>query len=112
MKNLIKLEEFMFFLLSIFLFSQLSYPIWWLLVLFLVPDLGMLGYMFGTEVGAIVYNAVHHRGVSIGLYIIGSMLGSEIMLLIAIVLFSHSSLDRVFDYGLKYGDDFKHTHLS
>ncbi len=102
----------MFFILSMFLFSQLSYSWWWMLVLFLVPDLGMLGYVFGTEVGAIIYNVVHHRGVSITLYILGSVLGNEIILLIAIVLFSHSSLDRVFDYGLKYGDDFKHTHLS
>jgi len=55
---------------------------------------------------------VHHRAVSIGLYILGSVIQNEMILLIAVILFSHSSLDRIFDYGLKYPDDFKHTHLS
>jgi len=112
MKNLVRLEEFMFFILSIFMFSKLDYAWWWMPILFLVPDLGMLGYVFGTETGAFVYNVVHHRGLSIALYILGSLLANQLILLIAVILFSHSSLDRVFDYGLKYGDDFKHTHLS
>lgn len=46
------------------------------------------------------------------IYFIGLMLDLRIMMLIGVILFAHSSLDRVFDYGLKYKDDFKHTHLS
>jgi len=94
------------------MFSKLDYAWWWMPILFLVPDLGMLGYVFGTETGAFVYNVIHHRGLSIASYILGSLLANQLILLIAVILFSHSSLDRVFDYGLKYGDDFKHTHLS
>ena len=28
-----------------------------------------------------------------------------------IILFTHSNMDRILGYGLKYPDDFKHTHL-
>ncbi len=112
MKNLIRLEELAFFIASLILYAQLDYPWWLLAVLFLVPGLGMLGYTINTRVGAWVYNLVHHRALSIGLYLLGSLLSNQLVMLIAIVLFSHSSLDRVFDYGLKFEDDFKHTHLS
>ncbi len=29
-----------------------------------------------------------------------------------IFLFAHSSLDGIFDYGLKHSDNFKHPHLT
>jgi hypothetical protein len=37
-------------------------------------------------------------------------IGSE-LLFAALVLYGHSSMDRMLGYGLKYADDFKHTHL-
>ena len=43
MRNLIKLEELFLFLLSIYLFIQLDYAWWWYALLFLAPDLGMIG---------------------------------------------------------------------
>ena len=44
MKNLLKLEETLMFLLSIYLFSFLPYDWWVFPVLILAPDAGMLGY--------------------------------------------------------------------
>ncbi|MCP4213774.1 MAG: DUF4260 domain-containing protein [bacterium] len=112
MKALIKIEEFVFFLFSIYLFTLLDYQWWYYPLFFLVPDLGMLGYTLNTKLGALIYNLVHHRGVSLALYMAGAMLKNEMLCFAAIILFGHSSLDRVFDYGLKYPDDFKHTHLT
>lgn len=112
MKNLIRLEEFALFGLSIFLFSLLDYS-WWLFpLLLLMPDIGMLGYVVNPKVGAYVYNVVHHRGISVVFYITGGLIGQEILQLIGIILFAHSTIDRVFDFGLKYADNFKHTHLT
>ena len=111
MKNLIKLEELFLLILGIFLFSQLDYVWWWFLVLLLAPDLGMLGYLGGTRLGASTYNLVHHRGVAVGLYLLGVYLSSQGMQLAGVMIFSHASLDRVFGYGLKYTDSFQHTHL-
>ena len=112
MKNLIRIEEAALFILSVVLFSRTGYP-WWLFpALLFVPDLGMLGYTLNTKIGAYVYNVVHHRAVSITLYLIGLYASSGILQLIGIILFAHSTLDRVFGYGLKYTDGFTHTHLN
>ena len=111
MKNLIKLEELFLFILGIFLFSQLDYAWLWFWALLLAPDLGMLGYLGGTKLGATTYNLVHHRGVAVGLYLLGVYVSSQGMLLAGVMIFAHASLDRVFGYGLKYTDSFQHTHL-
>ena len=36
------------------------------------------------------------------IYISGAVLGIPVLMLIGIIVFSHSSLDRIFDYGFKY----------
>jgi Domain of unknown function (DUF4260) len=111
MRNLLRLEGFALFVLSIFLFSQLAYPWWFYPLLFFVPDLSMVGYLGGPRLGAIIYNAVHHYAVSIGLYILGFFLGLPLLQLIGVILLGHSSLDRALGYGLKYEDSFQNTHL-
>jgi len=112
MKHILRIEELFFFLFSIYLFTLLDFQ-WWLFPLFLlVPDIGMLGYIANKKIGAFIYNLFHHRAISIALYVLGAILKNQIIQFIAIILFAHSSLDRAFDYGLKYTDDFKHTHLS
>ncbi len=112
MKNLIKLEEISLFILSIFLFTQLDFSWWWFPLFLLAPDIGMLGYSVNNKTGAIIYNIVHHRALAIGLYIIGAMIDSQVIQFTGIILFAHATIDRVFDYGFKYFDDFKHTHLT
>ncbi|TPG32606.1 DUF4260 domain-containing protein [Flavobacterium pectinovorum] len=111
MKTVIKLEELGLFVLGIYLFSLLHYQWWWFLVLILAPDLSMLGYAFGNKSGAFFYNLFHHKGIAVLLYIIGCYLEIEIVELIGIILFSHSAMDRIFGYGLKYEKGFKYTHL-
>ena len=112
MKNLIKLEDLFFGLLALYLFLQLNYAWWWFVVLFLAPDLSMLGYLGGSRVGAfLLYNLVHHKAVAIGLYILGAVVGIQLWQLIGLLLLAHSSIDRVFGYGLKHTDSFQHTHL-
>jgi hypothetical protein len=107
--NLIKIEEFFYFLLAIFLFSRLDFAWWWYPLFFFTPDLAMLGYLHNTRSGAIVYNLIHHKAVAISIYIAGALLGNQILQLAALVIFGHSSLDRVLGYGLKYADSFNHT---
>jgi hypothetical protein len=109
MSILIKIEEFFYFLLAIFLFSRLDFAWWWYPLLFFTPDLAMLGYLHNSRSGAIVYNLIHHKAVSISIYIAGALLGNQILQLAALVIFGHSSLDRVLGYGLKYADSFDHT---
>ncbi len=111
MKLTLKLEELLMFVLGIFAFNQLSF-VWWLfLVLFLVPDIGMLGYIVNPKFGAVTYNLFHHKGIAILLYVLGVFLKVEIIELIGVILFSHASFDRLLGYGLKYSTSFQDTHL-
>jgi hypothetical protein len=111
MKKLIALEEAAMFAFSIYLFSRLSFA-WWLYVaLILTPDLSMIGYMVNTRVGAKLYNFFHHKAVAIVVYIAGVYVNNEVVQLIGLILFGHSSMDRMLGYGLKYPDSFQNTHL-
>jgi hypothetical protein len=111
MQNLLKLEEFFLFALSLFLFSQLDYGWGWYALLFLAPDLSMVGYLVNPGVGAWIYNLVHHKGLAAALYVLGSLLSVPWLMFAGTILLGHSSLDRVFGYGLKYPDAFQNTHL-
>jgi hypothetical protein len=111
MKNLIKWEELAMFTLSIYLFSKLSIAWWWFPSLLLAPDLGAIGYLFGNKTGAITYNLFHHKGLAILLFLIGIRISNIPLELAGIILFGHSSMDRLFGYGLKYFEGFGFTHL-
>ncbi len=122
MKNLLKLEELSQFLVCLLALIMNDVPCWAYLLLALGPDIGMLGYLVSTRVGAICYNLLHHKGVAVLLAACG--FGSEflnmlagasnlahVLLIAAIILYGHASMDRIFGYGLKFGDSFQHTHL-
>ncbi len=111
MKTVLKTEELFMFVLGIFAFNQLDFAWWWFLLLILTPDIGMLGYLVNSKVGAILYNIFHHKGLAIMVYLIGVYMSNEIVQLIGIILFSHASMDRIFGYGLKYNTSFHDTHL-
>lgn len=111
MKHLLKLEELGQFLLSLLLFSQLDYAWWVFPVCLLLPDLSMIGYLFNLKTGAWLYNFFHHKLVAISVLTLGFWMDNSLITLVGIVLFGHSAMDRIFGYGLKFTNNFKHTHL-
>ena len=111
MKQVIQLEELGLLLLGIYFFSLLNYQWWWFLVLILVPDFSMIGYVFGSKAGASSYNLFHHRGIAVLVYLAGIYFHQNEIQLAGVILFSHSSFDRMLGYGLKYETGFKYTHL-
>lgn len=111
MNNLIKLEELGQFLLSILLFSQLDYAWWVFPALLLLPDLSMIGYLANPQIGAWIYNFFHHKLTAIAVLILGLWLNISWLILAGVILFGHAAMDRIFGYGLKFRDSFKHTHL-
>ncbi|MFL0353846.1 DUF4260 domain-containing protein [Xanthomarina sp. GH4-25] len=111
MRNSLKLEEVLMFVFGVLAFNQLDFAWWWFLVLILLPDVSMLGYLINSKIGAFTYNVFHHKGVAIGVYLLGVYFQNEMLQLIGIILFTHASMDRVFGYGMKFTDGFKHTHL-
>jgi hypothetical protein len=111
MQTLIRLEELAMFLFGLLVFSTLPYAWWWFPLLLLAPDISMIGYAVNNRVGAVLYNLVHHKAVGLLMIGIGFYLRNDLWILIGTILFAHSSMDRLFGYGLKYLKGFKFTHL-
>jgi len=97
--------------LCIYVSNTMQVDWWWYLLIFIGPDISMLGYLSGNKVGAICYNLFHHKGVAVAIFVLGLLLPHLLLQVIGIVLFGHSSMDRMFGYGLKTGEGFKYTHL-
>ena len=119
MKTLLRLEELAQFLFVVLVLIMKGVAWWMYVLLFLGPDIGMLGYLINTRVGAFCYNLTHHKGLGIALMLVGLIAEVANMLtdvqsgffLVGLIIYGHSSMDRMLGYGLKYTDDFKHTHL-
>lgn len=111
MKKIIQLEEVAMLGVSMYALYYLKVEWWFYLLLFLGPDISMLGYLAGNKPGALIYNIFHHKGLAILIFIIGFFIHSWLLQVVGIILFGHSAMDRVFGYGLKYFKGFHYTHL-
>lgn len=85
----------------------------WLLfaVLFLVPDIGMAGYLHSPVVGAWTYNLLHNYlgpALMIG---IGYLVGTPLLPALGLIWVAHIGFDRMLGYGLKLPTGFHDTHL-
>ena len=111
MRSLIKVEELAMFAVSVFALYYFNQTWWVYILLLFAPDISMLGYLANNIAGAFSYNLFHHKGVAIVLFAAGILLNNEILLIAGIILFGHSSFDRMLGYGLKYNEGFGFTHL-
>jgi hypothetical protein len=114
MKYLLQAEAIVPFLLSVVLLNMLPMHFaWWAwILLFLAPDISMIGYIINNRVGAFTYNLFHHQLVAVIVCGIGLLLRQPYVELAGLVLLGHSSLDRLMGYGLKRPEGFKFTHLN
>lgn len=111
MKKVLKLEEAAMLILSLYALSLLHVSWWVYLLVLIAPDVSCIGYAAGDKVGAVCYNLFHHKGVAVAIFLTGLILKDEWLQVAGIVLFGHSSMDRMFGYGLKLNEGFKYTHL-
>ena len=79
-------------------------------LLFLAPDLAMLGYLRSAKTGAASYNLVHTYAVPALLALLGLSVGPLAYGLAAIWV-GHIGFDRALGYGLKLETGFGETHL-
>jgi hypothetical protein len=111
MKNILRLEEIAMFFFSIFIFWKMDFNWWWFPALILAPDISMIGYLANSKTGAWCYNIGHHKGIALIVFAFGIIFTNPYFQISGLMLFAHSSMDRVFGYGLKYNDSFHNTHL-
>ena len=108
---LLRLEGAVMLALSVLLYG-LNGASWLLFVLlFLVPDLSMLGYLSGPRTGATSYNLFHTYVLPGLLAAFGILTGSPLLVSLALVWFAHIGFDRMVGFGLKYPTGFFDTHL-
>jgi hypothetical protein len=111
MKNIIKLEEAAMFGICIYALYFFKVEWWYYPLLLVGPDISMIGYTLGRHAGAGFYNIFHHKGFAAFIFLIGLVTDTRMEQITGIILFGHSSMDRMFGYGLKLDRGFKYTHL-
>ena len=108
---LLKLENLCLLVAAVELYRHLHFG--WLLfgVLFLAPDLSMLGYAVNPRIGSALYNLAHtYVGPSV-LLAAACLLHIPVLSALSLIWISHIAFDRPLGYGLKYPTHFKDTHL-
>ena len=110
---LVRLEELAQLALAILLLNlqPIILPWWAWIGLFLLPDVGMLGYLVNPKIGAWCYNLAHHKAVAAVLIGAGLLLSLPVWTLAGLLLWAHAAFDRVLGYGLKKETGFADTHL-
>lgn len=106
-----QLEGLAAFIGAIVAYAYLGGNGWMFVLLLLVPDLGMIGYLHSTRLGAWTYNSVHTY--VLPLILLGTSLAAtwELGVLLALIWCAHIGMDRSIGYGFKYATDFKATHI-
>jgi len=79
-------------------------------LLFLAPDLSMLGYLANAKIGAALYNFIHTPVLAICV-ILFSLLSAPRLLPYGLIWISHLGFDRMLGYGLKDPTLSRDTHL-
>jgi hypothetical protein len=109
---LLHLEGAGVFLGSLFVY-QWSHAGWLLFaLLFLVPDLSLLGYLANIRIGAVAYNAVHTYLGPLALAGYACESNRLPIFSISLIWIAHIAFDRMLGFGLKYPTRFNDTHLS
>lgn len=108
---LLHIEDAALFIAALALYHQLHAS--WILfaVIFLTPDLFMLGYLAGPDAGSALYNLGHWLVLPFVLLSYGYLGAHSLATNIALIWFAHIFFDRMLGYGLKYPTAFKDTHL-
>ena len=110
-RTYLRLEGLAVFAASLLFYRWRIDPWTTFLLLFLVPDLSMLGYLAGPAVGARLYNVAHNYVGPLFLACWSIGLGVEHYVMYALIWTAHIGFDRMLGFGLKYPTAFADTHL-
>ena len=106
-----RIEGLGLLVLAVVLFASSDQSWWWFAVLLLAPDLSMAGYVRGPALGASLYNLGHALIWPALLLAVGLPSSRQWLVAGGAIWLAHIAMDRVFGYGLKLPDSFRHTHL-
>ena len=110
-RTLLRVEGALMLLAGVASYRALGGSWGWFAACFLLPDVTLAGYAFGSRAGAVIYNAGHAL---IGPALLAGMalaLSLDVLLLASAVWLGHIGFDRMLGYGLKATTSFRDTHL-
>jgi hypothetical protein len=108
---LLRAEGAALFVLSVCLYRFTGAGWGTFLLLFLWPDVFMLGYIWNVRIGSLLYNLVHTEILPIALAGFAVSAHRLPWLSFALIWIAHIGFDRALGFGLKYPTAFKDTHL-
>jgi len=108
---LLHLEGAAIFVLTICLYRSAHYSWGLFALLFLSPDLFMLGYLVDVRRGAAFYNLVHTYAGPVVFLLLSFVLPGPHLVPFGLIWLAHAGFDRMLGFGLKYPTFFKDTHL-
>ncbi|MGZ8983465.1 MAG: DUF4260 domain-containing protein [Methylotenera sp.] len=108
---ILRLEGLCILAAAMLAYSKLGFSWGTFALFFLTPDISFLGYLAGSRVGAVTYNAAHSYIGAITCLVAGFFLSVPALLCASIIWCAHIGFDRVLGYGLKYSAGFGFTHL-
>lgn len=108
---LLRLEGAALLAASLYFYHLTGFAWWIILLLFLWPDLFMVGYVWNMRIGSALYNLVHTEILAFALLVFTYSTHRSRALAFSLIWLAHIGFDRVLGYGLKYPTSFKDTHL-
>lgn len=108
---LLRMEAAVILVAAVWLYGIVEAGWGMFLLLFLVPDVFMLGYLRGRRVGATVYNVGHTYLGPAALALWAGWAASPLGFHLALIWTAHIAFDRVLGFGLKDVSGFRDTHL-
>jgi len=108
---LLHLEGASMFVLAILLYRAGHFSWGLCALLFLAPDLFMLGYLIDATWGAAFYNLAHTYVGPVALLLLSFALPAPQLAPFGLIWLGHLGFDRMLGFGLKYPTFFKDTHL-
>lgn len=108
---LLRLESAAVFLAVLYFYHAIGASWGLLLVLFLWPDLAMLGYLVSVSLGSRLYNLAHFSALPVFLLAASYTQHRTGLITFALIWLSHLEFDRALGFGLKFPTAFKDTHL-
>jgi len=108
---ILHLEGAIIFVAALYFYNAGRYHWWLFALLFLAPDLFMVGYLINAKFGAALYNLVHTLTGPLLLAVLALVLSTRAFIPYALIWLAHIGVDRALGYGLKYPTFFKDTHL-
>jgi len=109
--TLLRIEEATLLTLTLFAYHHLHASWLFFAILFLTPDLFMLGYLHSERTGAALYNLAHTLTLPLALLLLSYATHHPVALELALIWTAHIAVDRLLGFGLKYPTFFKDTHL-